>query len=77
MVSIVELLKAMAMTIVSSLVLIILSIIYFGITIWVVKVASEFFFGPGLDANWAVVAASLITLGSLVSATLECKVVRR
>jgi len=44
-------------TAIASVVLLLLAIIYFGVTLWVIKNASLRFFGVGLEANWAVMAA--------------------
>lgn len=56
-------------TLLLSVFLIVFAVIYFGITLWVIKVASNLFFGTGLEANWAVLSAAILTTGSLLAAS--------
>jgi len=65
-----EALKAIVLIILATVVLIVLSIIYFIITLFVVKVASDLVFGSGLSMDWAVMAAAIITLGSMLGASM-------
>lgn len=58
----------------STIILIILGIIYFAITLLVIKVASDWIFGTGLDQNWAVLAAAIVTLGSMLGGSVGKKV---
>lgn len=52
--------------IIGTVVLIILSIIYFVITLFVVKAAASIVFsGSTLSVDWAVLDAALITIGSM------------
>jgi hypothetical protein len=74
---ILEGLKAIFVTIIASALLIFLSIIYFGITLWVIKGASNMFFGHGLEANWAVFSSALLATGSILAGALEKKPTRR
>ncbi|MEM3556164.1 MAG: hypothetical protein QXF56_05580 [Candidatus Micrarchaeia archaeon] len=66
-------LKALVVSAIASLVLIILGVIYFGITLWIIKAASNTFFGAGLEANWAVLSASLLATGAVLAGALEKK----
>ena len=66
-------LKALFVSVIASIVLIILGIIYFGITLWVIKAASDIFFGTGLTANWAVFSASILATGAIIAGALEKK----
>jgi hypothetical protein len=65
--------EALTVTFVASVLLIVLGIIYMGITLWVIKIASTTFFGSGLDANWAVLSASLLSTGAILAGALEKK----
>ncbi|MFH1622947.1 MAG: hypothetical protein ABIA12_00280 [Candidatus Aenigmatarchaeota archaeon] len=60
-------------TILASIILILLSVVYFGLTLLVVKIASSAFFGAGLDANWAVLSAALLSVGAILGGALEKK----
>ena len=51
--------------IVGTIILIILSIIYFVITLFVVKAAADIVFAEAISVDWAVLAAAIITLGSM------------
>ncbi|NIQ04562.1 MAG: hypothetical protein GWO20_02165 [Candidatus Korarchaeota archaeon] len=62
--------EALVVTFVATVLLIILGIIYFGITLYIVKIASNLFFGKGLEANWAVLSAALLTFGALLAGAL-------
>lgn len=72
-----ETLETLVVTFVASVLLIVLGIIYFGVTLWVVKAASRAFFGPGLEANWAVLSAALMSVGAILAGALEKKPRRR
>lgn len=69
--SIKEGLKTLLVSVIASVFLIILGIIYFGITLWVIKIASEYFFGPGLDANFAVLSAAILAVGGILAGALD------
>ncbi|MDW5564275.1 MAG: hypothetical protein SA339_13755 [Methanomassiliicoccus sp.] len=45
---------------------IILSIIYFVITLFVIKASADIVFSENLSVDWAVLAAALVTVGSMV-----------
>lgn len=64
---------ALLVTIISSALLIILSILYFGITIWIIKIAAQLFYGVTPDVNWAVLGATLLSAGVIISGALEHK----
>jgi len=74
---ILEGLKAIFVTAIASVLLILLAIIYFGLTLWIIKGASNLFFGPGLEANWAVFSAALLATGSILAGALEKKPMKR
>ena len=60
---------AIAVAAFASLILIIMGILYFGITLWVIKAASDFFFGVGLEANWAVLSAAIMSAAGVLVGT--------
>ncbi|MFT4309316.1 MAG: hypothetical protein ACMXYL_02430 [Candidatus Woesearchaeota archaeon] len=70
-------LSALVVTIIASVMLILLSILYFGLTMWVVKIASEFFFGQAPEANFAVMSAAIIAVGGILAGAIENKGSRR
>lgn len=62
--------EALVITFVASVLLIILGVIYFGVTLYIIKAASNLFFGKGLEANYAVLSAALLTFGALLAGAL-------
>jgi len=70
---VVEWLKNLVITFVVSVIVIILAVIYFGITLWIIRVASNVFFGTGLEANWAVFSATIMATGAVLAGALEKK----
>ncbi len=66
-------LEVLLITFVASILMILLGIVYFGVTLWVIKTSSNFFFGPGLTANWAVLSAALMAVGGILAGALEMK----
>ena len=65
-----EMIKSIGMMIISAIVLIVLSIIWFIILLFVVNVAADIVFSDSLDPNWGVLAAALITLGSILGGSM-------
>ena len=70
-----ESLESTLLAIVASALLIIVTIIYFGITLWVVKIGSNMFFGPGLETNYAVLAAALLSASGVLGGALKENVI--
>ncbi|HUT28035.1 MAG TPA: hypothetical protein VMW85_08330 [Methanomassiliicoccales archaeon] len=59
------------MVLAGTIMLIILGIIYFAVTLLIIKVAVEFIFEPGaLDANWGALAAALLTMASMLGGSM-------
>lgn len=50
-----------------------LGFVYFALTLFVIKIASDAVFAGSVDTNFAVLAAALITLGSMMGGALEKK----
>ena len=65
--------EVLTVTFLASVLLIFLGIVYFGITLWVMKIASNVFFGTGLQANWAVLSAAILSTGAILAGALEKK----
>lgn len=65
--------EALLISAIASIVLVVLGIVYFGVILWVIKIASATFFGTGLEANSAVLAAALLSTGAIVAGALEKK----
>ena len=65
--------KTTVFVIVASVVLIILGLIYFMIFLWIVKTGSSLLGLTGLDANWAVLAAAILTFASIVGSAIESR----
>ncbi|MCX8189890.1 MAG: hypothetical protein N3F05_01535 [Candidatus Diapherotrites archaeon] len=66
-------LSALAITIIASLMLIILGVIYFGLTLWIISISSKFFFGAVPGADFAVLSAALLATGAIIAGALEKK----
>lgn len=64
---------ALIVTLVASIMLIVLSIIYFAVTLLVVNASSLIVLGEGLDPNWAVFSAAILSAGAIVASALEKK----
>jgi len=59
------------MSALATIIMILLSIIYFALTLLVIKIATDAIFGEGLDENWAVLGAAIVTMGSMVGASIR------
>ena len=63
---------AFALTVTASLLLIILGLVYFIVTLWIVKIGSDLIMGKSLlDANWAVLSAAIIAVGSMIGSAMK------
>ena len=60
----------LAVTLIASVALILVSLMYFIITLWIVK-AGAAVLGYTIDGNWAVLSASLISVGSIIGSSLQ------
>lgn len=63
--------KTLAATVIASAILVLLAIVYLGVSLWIIKAASNWFFGPGLEANWAVLAAALMSVGAILAGAID------
>lgn len=55
--------------IVGTIIMIILSVIYFVITLFVIKAAADIVFAESIGVDMAVIAAAIVTLGSMLGGT--------
>ena len=63
----------LAVTLVATIMMVILGLIYFFLTLLIVKVASDVLFDDALSANWGAVSAALVTAAVVISGALEKK----
>lgn len=68
-------LRSILMTVLSTLVLIVVGIIYFAITLAIIDVSAWVLLGADLDENWAVLSAAIVTLGSMLGGSLRQRTV--
>ncbi|MFH1399978.1 MAG: hypothetical protein ABIH41_00515 [Nanoarchaeota archaeon] len=54
-------------TLMGSAMLVIAGIVYFAVTLWIVKLASRLVLGAVPDPNWAVLAAAILSVGAIAS----------
>lgn len=66
-------LLTLLVTIISSVILIIMGIVYFAATLWIIKAAAGFIFETELNANWAVLSAAILATGAIVAGAIERK----
>ena len=59
------------MSALATIIMIMLSIIYFALTLLVIKIATDAIFGSGLEENWAVLGAAIVTMGSMLGASIR------
>ena len=62
---------AFSFIIFGSLILIIIGLLYFILTLWIVKFGANLVGYKALDANWAVLSASIIAVGSIMSSSMQ------
>ncbi|MBW2981233.1 hypothetical protein KY360_07490 [Candidatus Woesearchaeota archaeon] len=55
---------------VASVILIVMGLVYFIIALWIVKFGAGIL-GYTLDGNWAVLSASLISVGSMIGSAVK------
>ena len=68
--------KKILILIVGTIIMIILAIVYFVLTLFVIKVSADLVLGSGnWDVTWAVLAAALITLGATISGAVGGNIV--
>lgn len=64
------------MVVVGTILMVVLAIIYFILTLFVIKASADLVLGGGnWDVTWAVLAAALITLGATLSGAVGGNIV--
>jgi hypothetical protein len=69
-------LKAMFVTIIASFFLVIMGMLYFMFTLWIVKVGASFILpemwnAGKIDGSYMVIAAALISAGSMIASSMQ------
>lgn len=63
-------LSNMVVTLVASALLIVMGLVYFIMTLWIVKIGAGVL-GYNPDANFAVLAAALIAVGTIIGSAIQ------
>ena len=66
-------LDVLAVTLVATIMMVVLGLIYFFLTLLIVKVAADVLFDDSLSANWGAFSAALLTAAVVISGALEKK----
>ncbi|MFT4313436.1 MAG: hypothetical protein ACMXYA_03430 [Candidatus Woesearchaeota archaeon] len=66
----IQTIMALLLTVISSFILIVLSILYFVVTIWIIRVGSNWA-GATADGNVIVLTAGLVTAAILIGSALQ------
>ena len=56
--------------VIASVILIVMGLVYFIIALWIVKFGAGIL-GYTIDGNWAVLSASLISVGSMIGSAIK------
>ena len=62
--------ESLIVTVIASLILIAMGIVYFIITLWIVKFSSGLL-GYSPDGNWAVLSAAVIVTGIMIGSAIK------
>ena len=68
--------KAMLVTVIASFFLIIIGLLYFMFTLWIVKIGAEFILpemwkSGQISGSYMVIAAALISAGSMIASAMQ------
>jgi len=66
-------LDVLVVTLIATVMMVILGLIYFVLTLLVVKAAANILFTDELSANWGTLAAALVTGAVIIAGALEKK----
>jgi hypothetical protein len=66
-------LDVLAVTLIATIMMVVLGLIYFFLTLLVVKVATDVLFDDPLSASWGAASAALVTAAVILSGALEKK----
>lgn len=61
----------LAGTVIASVVLILLGLLYFTLTVWIIKIGAGWAGYPGVDGNWVVLTAGVISAASIIGSALQ------
>ena len=62
--------ESLVVTVIASLILIAMGLIYFILTLWVIKFGSGLM-GYNIDGNWAVLSTAVVVAGILVGSAIK------
>lgn len=71
MVNVLSGLRGLLVTLVSSILLILVGIVYFMVTVWIIKVGASWAGYPSLDGATVVGTAGLITAASMIGSAIQ------
>jgi len=66
-------LDVLVVTLIATIMMVILGLIYFILTLVVIKGAANVLFTDELSANWGALAAALVTMAVIIAGSLEKK----
>ena len=66
-----EIFTGLAATAIASVVLLVLGIVYYMITIWVIKMGAGWAGYPNLEGNMVVLTAGIVTAASMIGSALQ------
>ena len=66
-------LDVLVVTLIATIMMVILGLIYFILTLVVIKGATNLMFTDNLSANWGALAAALVTMAVIIAGALEKK----
>ncbi len=66
-----EFLEVFVLTLLAAIMLVILAVIFFGITLWVIGAGSEMVFGMAPSADFAVLSAAILSFGAILAGALN------
>ena len=62
--------ESLVVTVIASLILIAMGLIYFILTLWVIKFGSGLM-GYSIDGNWAVLSTAVVVAGILIGSAIK------
>lgn len=58
-------------TVAASVILILLGIVYFMITVWMIKIGASWAGFPGLSGDWVVLTAGIVTAAAIIGSAIQ------
>jgi len=62
--------ESLLVTVIASLILIAMGVVYFIATLWIIKFSSQLL-GYAPDANWAVLSAAIVVVGIMIGSAIK------